>query len=122
MTGWFDADGLMPHGVCLSWNANLMAVVVLANAAIALSYLMITVVLVGAAIAPKPAVPRWLYWSFALFIFCCGVSHIVDDLTVWFPIYRIQAAVLAATAAVSLLAAILPLSLWMTREAVRWRD
>jgi hypothetical protein len=122
MNDWFGVDGLIPHGFCLSWDPSLMAAVVIANAAIALAYTIIAAALVTAAIAPRPVVPRWLYWSFAGFIFCCGVSHVLDDVTLWFPIYRVQAAVLSITAIVSLLTAVLPLSFWLTREATRWRS
>ena len=67
----------------------------------------------------KPAMPRWFYWSFAAFVFCCGLSHVLDDVTLWYPVYRLQAVVLAATAAVSLFAALLPLTIWLSREM--WR-
>jgi hypothetical protein len=98
-----------------------MAATVFGNAIIAAAYMMLTVVLVLAAMAPRPAVPRWVYWSFAGFILCCGVSHILDDVTLWFPIYRLQAAVLCLTALVSVLAAVLPITVWATHEADRWR-
>ncbi len=98
-----------------------MAVVILSNALIALSYMAIAVVMVQRAIAPGPVVPRWLYWAYAAFIFCCGVSHAFDDVTLWFPIYRLQAVLLAVTAMVSMVAAVLPVSIWITREAARWR-
>ncbi len=122
VTDWFATDGLTPHGFCLAWDPNLIAAIVVANATIAFCYVVIAIVLVSAALAPRPAVPRWLYWSFAAFIFCCGLSHVFEDLTLWFPLYRLQALVLAVTALVSLLAAILPITTWMTREAARWRN
>jgi hypothetical protein len=39
--------------------------------------------------------------------------------TLWFPVYRLQAVVLAITALVSLFAAMLPLSVWIAREVSR---
>jgi hypothetical protein len=119
MTNWYDADGFIPHGFCLSWDPDLMAAVVVSNALIALAYMIITVVLVLKAIEPTAVVPRWLYWGYAAFIFCCGVSHVLDDVTLWFPVYRLQAAVLGVTAMVSLLAAVLPLSICIMRESKR---
>jgi hypothetical protein len=98
-----------------------MAAVVVGNAIISLSYFLLTVILVVAATAPRPAVPRWVYWSFAGFIFCCGLSHVLDDITLWYPVYRMQAAVLCVTALVSMFAAVLPISVWATHEAERWR-
>jgi len=121
VTGWFGADGFIPHGYCLSWDSDLMMAMVLSNAMIALAYLCITFVLVRKALEPVVVVPRWLYWSYAAFIFCCGFSHIVDDVTLWYPVYRLQAAILAATALISVFAALMPLSFLLTREAARWR-
>jgi hypothetical protein len=121
VTDWLNADGLSPHGFCLSWDPTLMAAVVFGNAVISASYLFLAVILVLAALAPRPAVPRWLYWSFAAFIFCCGVSHVLDDVTLWYPVYRIQAAVLCVTALVSVFAAVMPITVWVSHEAERWR-
>jgi len=121
MTDWFAVDAFVPHGFCLSWAPNLLATIVLSNALIALAYLVFSVVFVNQAIQPRPAVPRLLYWTFAAFIFCCGVSHVLDDVTLWLPIYRLQAVVLGVTAFVSLLTAVLPVSIWVRREADRSR-
>ncbi len=121
MDRWFGSAEFVPHGFCLSWDPDLVAAVVLSNAIIALAYMIITLGLVIAAIKPNPAVPRWFYWSFAAFIFCCGLSHVLDDVTLWFPVYRLQSAMLGVTASASLLTAVFPLSLWVTREAARWR-
>ncbi len=118
---WAGTDEFIPHGFCLSWDPDLMAMVVLSNALIAIAYMVIASVLVAAAIQPKPVVPRWLYWSFAGFIFCCGLTHVLDNLTLWVPIYRLQASVLGITAFAAVFAALLPLSIWVTREMEKWR-
>jgi hypothetical protein len=46
---------------------------------------------------------------------------VLDDVTLWLPIYRLQAVVLGVTAFVSLLTALLPISIWVRREADRSR-
>jgi hypothetical protein len=121
MNDWLSTETFLPHGVCLSWDSDLMSAVVVSNALIAAAYMMLACILVFAARAPRPAVPRWVYWSFALFISCCGASHIMDDVTLWLPLYRLQAVVLCLTAVVSLFAAALPISIWIQHEAERWR-
>ena len=121
MNNLFQADEFIPHGFCLSWDQDLMLAVVVANGLIAAAYLVLAAVLRIAALAPKPAVPRWVYWSFAAFILCCGISHIMDDVTLWVPVYRLQASVLCLTALVSVFAAGLPISIWVTHEVERWR-
>jgi hypothetical protein len=119
MTDWFGANAYIPHGLCMAWEVDLVAAVLLSNGLIALAYLFIAGALVLKAIEPTPVMPPWLYWGFAAFIFCCGISHVLDDVTVWFPVYRLQALVLAITALVSLFAAMLPVSVWIAREAGR---
>ena len=114
-------NDFVPHGFCLAWDPDLMIALILSNALMAFAYLIITFVLLVGSAQQKPAMPRWLYWSYAAFVFCCGLSHVLDDITLWFPVYRLQAVILGITAMVSLLAAPLPLSVWITREMGEWR-
>jgi hypothetical protein len=122
MSDLFRTNDFTPHGFCLAWDPDLMIAMVLANALIAFAYMLIAIVLVNRALAPRPAVPRWFYWTFAAFIFSCGVSHVLDDVTLWLPVYHLQAAVLGVTAMVSMVAAILPITIWVAREADHWRQ
>ena len=94
-----------------------MSAVVLANGMIALAYFVISAGMTLRALERKPVMRQWFFWSFAVFIFSCGVSHVLDDVTLWFPIYWWQALELGFTAFVSLIAAMLPVSLWLAREA-----
>lgn len=121
MTNWFGVDGFIPHGFCLAWDPDLMAAVVLSNGLIALAFFCITAGLLLRALGPRPIIPRWVYLTFAAFIFSCGISHVLDDVTLWLPIYRVQAVVLGVTALVSLVAAVLPVSIWVSQELERWR-
>lgn len=97
----------------------MLAAILISNGLIALVYMYFTGALILKAIEPSPAMPSWLYWGFAAFIFWCGISHVLDDVTLWFPVYRLQALVLATTALVSLFTALLPMSLWIAREVGR---
>jgi hypothetical protein len=119
LTDWFGANAYIPHGFCMAWEPDLVAAVLLSNGLIALAYIFMAGALAFKAMEPAPVVPRWLYWGFVAFIFCCGISHVLDDVTLWFPIYRLQAAVLAITALVSLFTAMLPVSVWIAREVNR---
>jgi hypothetical protein len=99
-----------------------MAAIVVANGLIAFVYTLIANVLVRKAVERRPVVPRWFYWSYAAFFFCGGVSHMLDDVTFWIPVYRLQAAVLGVTAFASLLAAISRHSIRVGREAENARQ
>ena len=86
------------------------------------SFLAIAVVLIVKAMQPGPVMPRWVYWAYASFIFCCGATHVLEDVTLWFPIYRLQAIVLGVTALVSLFTAVLPVMSWLKHETRRGRE
>lgn len=119
VTGWLGGNAYVPHGFCLAWEPDLVAAILVCNGLIAVAYLVIAGGLAIKALQPAPVMPCWLYWGFAAFIFCCGISHVLDDVTLWFPLYRLQALVLAITALVSLFAAMLPVSIWIARELGR---
>jgi hypothetical protein len=121
MTDWFGANAYIPHGFCLAWEPDLLAAILVSNGLIALVYMFIAGALVLKAIEPAPVIPSGLYWGFAAFIFFCSISHVLDDVTLWFPVYRLQALVLAITALVSLFTAVLPVSFWIAR-GVRRRE
>lgn len=42
-----------------------------------------------------------IFWLFILFILACGMTHLVDALIFWMPVYRVSALVLLGTAAIS---------------------
>jgi two-component sensor histidine kinase len=50
---------------------------------------------------------KGLAWFFAAFILWCGLTHLLGMVTLWLPIYDVQALVKAATAAVSVPTAVL---------------
>ena len=106
MISWFDTSGLVPHGFCLAWQPGLMAGWMIAHADIAFAYYLIASLLTWTSFLPHPPVPRWLLGSFAMFIFFCGLSHVLDDVTLYVPLYRLQVPELAITAAVSLITAL----------------
>jgi hypothetical protein len=49
---------------------------------------------------------RPLFWLFAAFILLCGTGHWLDLITLWVPYYGLKAFVDAATAAVSVVTAV----------------
>ncbi|HVT35355.1 MAG TPA: ATP-binding protein, partial [Nevskiaceae bacterium] len=49
---------------------------------------------------------NWAVGLFAAFILLCGITHVLDIITVWHPIYYVQGLVKAATGIVSILTAI----------------
>lgn len=92
----------MPHGGCVQWNAPLLTVSILANLLIALSYFAIPIAIMSAL---RPVAPRFRR-LFACFISMCGMTHLMQIVTVWQPVYWVEAGLSASTAIVSTMTAI----------------
>src|SRR5262249_30568995 len=51
----------------------------------------------------RPDLPfRWIFWVFGAFIVGCGLTHLMEVVTMYVPMYRFSAIVKLATALVSL--------------------
>ena len=105
----FDSTSLTAHGFCLLWQPGLIWTYALADAGIAIAYFSIPVMLGIIARRRSDLVFRPLLFMFAAFILLCGTTHALDILTLWVPAYNVEAAVKAATAAVSIITAV---ALW----------
>ena len=103
----FNSAAFLPHGTCLLWRPDLLAMHALGDGLIALSYFTIPVALVVFARRRSDLQYKWLFGLFALFILACGATHLLGLVTLWQPIYGVQGIVKLATAVVSLLTAIL---------------
>jgi PAS domain S-box-containing protein len=95
-------QGFLPHGYCFTWTPALLWSMVTADAVIALSYFSIPAVIV-AFLSRRPDVRyRWVAVLFSVFIFACGITHVMDIWTVWVPDYGLHAVTKVFTAVVSL--------------------
>lgn len=105
----FGAASFMPHGYCLLWRPDLVAMHAISDTLIAIAYFSIPVGLWSILRRILDAGFRRLFALFAAFILLCGLTHVVEVATLWWPVYGLLALVKAATAVVSLIAAY---SLW----------
>ena len=92
---------LEPHGICLASSPDIVGMLVFSDFCIALAYFIIPAILF-AAVRRTPA--PTLFTLFGIFIFGCGLSHVMDVVTMFFGDgwYWRQAAVLVITACASL--------------------
>lgn len=91
----------MPHGMCYLWQPALVAAQVISNGLIALAYFSIPLLLLYF-IGRRPDVPNPLLFTlFAIFILACGTTHLLDIVTIWHPIYWVDAIVRGITALAS---------------------
>jgi signal transduction histidine kinase len=96
---WFGG-GFMPHGHCYLWSPGMVWTQVTANTLIGLAYLSISATL--SYLVWRVKLPfSWIYIAFGVFILACGMTHFLDVVTVWHPIYWADAGVRVVTAAAS---------------------
>ena len=103
--------GLAPHGYCLLWEPELIWTHVVSDILIALSYFSIPFVLGSLLTKRKDVEFGWMVGLFAVFIFACGMTHIMGIVTLWIPAYGWEALikVITAIASVATAALLIPL-------------
>lgn len=109
----FDAlsnSAFMPHGHCYLWQPALLWSHVSSDAIIALAYFSIPITILYFVSRRKGLSFGWVGYLFAAFIVLCGITHVIGIVTVWKPIYPLEAMIKVATAVVSIFtaAAIIP--------------
>ena len=103
----FGAAAFVPHGYCLLWRPDLVALHATSDAATAAAYFTIpAAILVFFHRRPDLDFPG-LAILFATFILGCGLTHVGDLLTLWWPIYGAEGLIKAVTAVTSVLTAIM---------------
>ncbi len=105
LSDYMNQSGFMPHGVCMLWRPELLWTHVIADGMIALAYFVIPVRLATLAANRPDFGYRGTLWLFIAFITLCGFTHLVGLVTVWEPIYGIEAGVKTVTAIVSIITA-----------------
>ena len=99
----FGAASFMPHGYCLLWRPDLVALHAVSDALIFAAYASIPAALV-VLVRKRPEIEhRTTVVLFATFILACGFTHLMGMLTLWQPMYGLQGLVKALTAIVSVL-------------------
>ena len=111
-----DASSLLPslfdttfmgHGHCYLWRSDLVILHTASDVLIAASYFTIPVALYVLVHKRKDLEYDWMFVLFALFIFCCGLTHLMAVYNVWNGAYYVSGSLKAVTAVVSLLTAAL---------------
>lgn len=97
----------MPHGYCMRWSADVVALHVVSDLMTAASYYLIPVALIYLARRRKDLAFNWMFVLFGVFILACGTTHLMAAWTLWNPVYRLDGVVKAITALASFPTAIL---------------
>ena len=108
MRDLFDIDRFMPHGHCYAWAPGILWTGVISDALIFAAYVSIPITLVFGIMRRRKDLPfNWMFVCFGAFIVACGLTHLMEIITVWKPFYPISALVKAITAAASVPTAII---------------
>ncbi|WP_288362421.1 ATP-binding protein [uncultured Spongiibacter sp.] len=96
-----------PHGHCYLWNEQLVFLHVLSDTLITLSYFTIPLALIVLVKRRDDLKFNYMFLMFAVFIFACGTTHLVNILNVWYGAYWLSGTIKAITAIASIGTAIL---------------
>jgi two-component sensor histidine kinase len=103
----FGTARFIPHGVCLLWRPDLVALHVVSDAIVALAYFAIPLAIFVYARRRFDLEPeqKRVAVLFIAFIIACGLTHVASIVILWRPLYGVQGLLKGATAAVSLMTA-----------------
>jgi PAS domain S-box-containing protein len=105
---WLLPQNFLPHGHCYLWRPDVLWLHVGSDAVIAASYYAIPVALAYFVHRRRAVLPYWWVPAlFALFIFLCGTTHVLNIWTVWRPDYIVDGLMKLATALASASTAVL---------------
>jgi signal transduction histidine kinase/DNA-binding NarL/FixJ family response regulator len=114
-----ETNGFIPHGHCYLWQTNLVGLHVIADGLIALAYFSIPIMLIYF-VRKRQDVNRFnkVVLLFGSFIIACGITHVMEIVTLWYPLYWLSGLLKAITALISLytafeLVVIIPVALAM---------
>ena len=116
-TGFFEE--FMPHGMCYLWNPQILILNVVSDALIAIAYFCIPFALYYFFRHRVDFPFRNVILMFSIFIFTCGLSHLMGIWTVWNGAYGLQGLVKGATALASIATAAMLIPLMPQMLALR---
>ena len=101
------ATDFLPHVYCYLRNPGLIWTHVAADSLIGIAYLAISITLGYLVYKARRDIPfHWMFLAFGLFIIACGMTHLMEVITVWIPVYVFSAAVKVFTAMASVTTAV----------------
>lgn len=97
----FDFSLFVPHGHCYLWKPGLMGLHIASDALIALSYCLIPIILFDFVRQRKNSPFRQIFLLVGAFIISCGITHLLEIWTLWYPTYWLSGSIKAITALIS---------------------
>lgn len=115
---------LIPHGHCYLWQPELIGLHAISDGLIAIAYFLIPISILYFTRQHRHLPYPWLFQLFGAFIIACGLTHVIEIWTLWYPTYWISGGLKLVTAAISLTAVaalipVIPQALNLDREATK---
>ncbi len=104
---FFTGDGFMPHGHCYLWEPGILWLHITSDALITLAYFSIPFTLIYFVRRRKDLEFNWMFVCFAVFIVACALTHVMEIVAIWYPLYWLSGVIKAVTALASVPTAIL---------------
>jgi hypothetical protein len=96
-------EQFIPHGHCYLWRLEILIPYVLGHGLAFLAYAFLGVALLN--LTRKDNIRyqvKQVCYLFGVFIFSCGLSHLAELVTIWYPIYDLSSFVALLTGVVSI--------------------
>lgn len=110
---------MMPHIVCFLRNWQLAVIHSASDFVIFVAYVVIGSALIHFRTRLMNALGRRIFLLFSVFIPLCGLTHLLDALVIWWPLYWIQAVVKIMCALISVQTAWLLVRLYRVQRSFR---
>jgi len=101
---FFDSTGFMPRRFCGQWTTSMVLLHNLSDGLTFVAYLSISALLVYFCRSRLDVPFRAVVWLFGAFILFCGLTHFLEIVVFYWPIYRLVGVVKLATGLVSIAA------------------
>ncbi|MEI6708795.1 MAG: response regulator [Methylococcales bacterium] len=99
---FFDIQNFMPHGYCLGWDSPLLWLMAVSDAVMTLAFASYPIGIAYFVWKRKDLAYRWLYLGFFIaFILTCASTHFLSVVTIWIPLYWLEAYANAVAAVVA---------------------
>ena len=102
-----ETASFLPHGFCLLWRPDLVALHVVSDLSIGLAYFSIPLAILSFLRRRPDFEYRWVAYLFAAFIVLCGTTHFAGVAMLWQPYYGLDGMIKLVTGVVSVTTAAL---------------
>jgi len=96
-----DSSDWPPRWVCGTWSDFHGWLYIVSDLMIWVAYMCIPLILLRFIFVKKGVPLQSVFWLFGAFILLCGLTHLIDVMMFWIPVYRISALVRFMTGIVS---------------------